>query len=325
MDKCNCYHSTTAYQQKIQPWAEKISATQMENIKKNFASKKPMNDEPFMLKKEASSDTAPVEPVKREPIVITKIKVVPYYTGYARIDNAITDALCGKSLELKDNVYDIMWNDLLPTNVHGLSETDRKALISLGVQKAEYLADQFMNDKEKDSFMEAIRSVARIGMEGKRIGTCDMEYDVKHVIGLDGNNHVRENDMELHLFAMEKKDPEAYKKYQSLRNSSKNGVLDAALFAVRWAMKNQNVITAFKPEYDKAKDEKYEKLQKVKLDDTFSKADTSSKERFLASIAEILKKNPTLQSSFFLNRISQMAQTSGDYLIGRQMILSGKV
>ena len=35
MDKCNCYHSTTVYQQKIQPWAEKISAAQMENIKKN--------------------------------------------------------------------------------------------------------------------------------------------------------------------------------------------------------------------------------------------------------------------------------------------------
>ena len=42
-----------------------------------------------------------------------------------------------------------MWNDLLPNNVHGLDEAGRTALISLGVQKAEYLAEQFMDDKKK--------------------------------------------------------------------------------------------------------------------------------------------------------------------------------
>ena len=324
MNKCNCYHSTTVYQQKIQPWAEKISAAQMENIKKNFASTKPMNDEPFALKEDASSGAAPSAPVKREPVIMALNNVTPYYTGYARIDNAITDALYGKSQELKDNVYNIMWNDLLPNNVHGLDEAGRTALISLGVQKAEYLAEQFMDDKEKDSFMEAIRSVARIGMEGKRVGTCDMEYAVKHVIGLDGNNHVQEENMGAYLFAMEREAPETYKEYESLRKSSKNGEVDAAFFALRWAMKNLNLIAANRPEYDKLKDEQYEKLQKVKLDDTFSKADTSSKERFLASLTEILKQNHALQTGFFFGRISQMSNTLGDYLIGRQIVLSGR-
>lgn len=325
MNICNCHHSTTAYQQKIQPWTEKVSAAQMENIKKNFASAKPMNDVPLALKEDTSSNTAPVEQVTREPLIMRLHDVQPYYTGYARIDNAITDALYGKSQELKDNVYSIMWNDLLPSNVHGLDEADRTALISLGVQKAEYLADQFMDDKTKSSFMEAIRSVARIGMEGKRVGTCDMKYNVKHAIGLDGNGHVLENNMDTYLFTMERKAPDAYKEYQSLRKSSKNGETDAAFFALKWAMKNLNLISADRTEYNKKKDEQYENLQKVKLDNTFSKADTSSKERFLASLAEILKQNSALQSGFFLKQISQMAGTSGDYLIGRQLILSGKV
>lgn len=262
MNICNCYHSTTAYQQAIQPWTEKLSNAQMENIKKNFASTKPMNDVPLALDKEASSNTTPVEHVTRESLITKLHDVTPYYTGYARIDNAITDALHGKSQELKDNVYSIMWNDLLPSNVHGLDEADRKALISLGVQKAEYLADQFMDDKTKSSFMEAIRSVARIGMEGKRVNTCDMEYNVKHTIGLDGNGHVLEDNMEADLFTMEKKDPDAYKEYQRLRNSSKNGVLDAALFAVRWSIKNLDLISAGRSEYNKRKDEQYENLQK---------------------------------------------------------------
>lgn len=324
MDKCNCYHSTTVYQQKIQPWAEKISAAQMENIRKNFASTKPMNDEPLVLKREASSGAAPADQVKREPIIMTINNVHPYYTGHARIDNAITDALYGKSQELKDNVYSIMWNDLLPSNVHGLDEADRTALISLGVQKAEYLADQFMDDKTKDSFMEAIRSVARIGMEGKRVNTCDMEYNVDHTVCLDGNGHVHEDNMDVYLFAMEREEPETYKTYQSLRKSSKNGEVDAAFFALRWAMKNLNLIAANRPDYEKLKNKQYENLQKVKLDDTFSKADTSSKERFLASLAEILKQNHTLQTGFFFNRISEMSRTLGDYLIGRQMVLSGR-
>lgn len=38
----------------ITPWAEKISSAQMENIKKNFASVKPMNEKPIEILKDAS-------------------------------------------------------------------------------------------------------------------------------------------------------------------------------------------------------------------------------------------------------------------------------
>ncbi len=322
MDKCTCYNSTPF--QKIQPWTEKISAAQMENIEKNFSSAKPMNDEPLAIKKDASVQTAAPAPVERKGVISVINHVKPFYTGYARIDNAITDALYGKSQELKDNVYDIMWNDLLRHNVHGLEEKDRTALISLGVQKAEYLSDQFMDDKTKASFMEAIRSVARIGMEGKRVSACEMEYNVKYAVCLDGNNHVHDDNMEEYLFAMEREAPDTYKTYQELRKSSKNGEVDAAFFALHWAMKNLDLIASNRPGYQRHKDEQYEKLQKVKLADTFSGADTSSKEKFLSSIVEKLKMNQNLQQSFFMEQIMRMSKTSSTYLLERQMVLTGK-
>ena len=46
---------------------------------------------------------------------------------------------------MKDGVYDIIRRDFLPNNVHGVEEADRLARISLGVEKAAYLADQFMD------------------------------------------------------------------------------------------------------------------------------------------------------------------------------------
>ena len=318
MSQCTCFHSTGF--QPITPWKDKISSAQMEQIKKNFASVKPMKEEPLALPKEASSAT----PARRSPVVIERGPVTPFHTGYARIDNVITDALRGKSQELKDSVYDIIWNDFLPNHVHGVEEKDRLARISLGIEKAEYLAGQFMDEKTKGSFMEAMRSIARIGMEGKRVGSCDMEYQVKHAICLDGNGYVREDSMGVVNYAMEKYDSRSYAAYQKLLDSSGKDTEESAMFAMRWMLKNIDLVAAGRPGYQKYQDKQYEKLYQVKLDRTFSGADTSSKEKFLASIKEKLMANRELQLDFFMDQIAQMTTGPGGYLVGRRMVLSGR-
>ena len=289
----------------------------MEQIRKNFASANPMNEEPLALPKGTSAEA----PVKRSSVVVEFGPVRPYYTGYARIDNAITDALRGRSQELKDSVYDIIWNDFLPNDVHGVEETDRLARISLGVEKAEYLSSQFMDEKTKGSFMTAMRS---IGMEGKRIGSCEMEYQVKHAVGLDGNGYVHEDGRGEVSFAMEKYDPEAYAKYQRLKDSSGKDTGESAMFSMEWMLKNIDLVAAARPAYQKYQDKQYEKLYQVKLDRTFSGADTSSKENFLLSIKEKLMASRELQLDFFMNQIAQMTKGPGGYLVSRRMVLSGR-
>ncbi len=237
LNTCTCYHSTGA--QAIRPLMEQISSAQMERIRKNFPSAKPMNEEVLVISGNESEDTwnagvngnndvnintnanTPEDAVRKPiPAVINLGNVAAYHTGYARIDNAITDALRGKSQELKDSVYDIIRSDFLPNNVHGIEEADRLALISLGVEKAEYLAGQFMDEKTGASFMEAMRSIAAIGMEGTRVGSCEMKYNVKHAIAIDGNGSVHDDDMDEFLYSMERESPEDYAEYNRIRSSS---------------------------------------------------------------------------------------------------------
>lgn len=318
MKTCTCYHSTGC--QPIRPLKEQISAEQMERIRKAFPSVKPTNEEPLATRTDAV-EQAPAEP---KHAVISRGPVTPFHTGYARIDNAITDALRGKSQELKDGVYDIIRNDLLPHNVHGLEEEDRLALIGLGVEKAEYLADQYMDGAAKSSFMEAIRSIARIGTQGTRVGSCEMEYNVKHSMAIDGNGYIHEDISGEVLYSMQREDPKAYETYQALEKSSGNGKHDAAIFSMKWFLANISALVRNRPGYEKQQDEKYKKLQTVKLDQTFAGADTSGKEQFLASLTEKLLANKNLQVSFFLDRIAKMSNVSGSYLLARQMVLYAK-
>lgn len=318
MSQCTCFHGI-GYQP-ITPWMDKISSAQMEQIRKNFPSVKPMNDTPLALPK----DTSVAAPSKPSPVVIEYGPVRPVHTGYARIDNAITDALRGKSQELKDSVYDIIRSDFLPNNVHGVEETDRLARISLGVEKAEYLANQFMDERSRGSFMDAMRSIAKIGMEGKRVGSCKMEYQVKHAIGLDGNGYVHEDSRGEVRYAMEMYDTESYAEYQKMLNASGEDTGESAMFLMRWMLKNIDLVVAGRPGYQKYQDEQYEKLYQVKLDCTFSGTDKSSKDSFLSSIKEKLNANRNLQIDMFMEQISQMAKAPGGYLLGRRMVLTGR-
>ena len=234
-----------------------------------------MNDTPLALPK----DTSVAAPSKPSPVVIEYGPVRPVHTGYARIDNAITDALRGKSQELKDS---------------------------------------------RGSFMDAMRSIAKIGMEGKRVGSCKMEYQVKHAIGLDGNGYVHEDSRGEVRYAMEMYDTESYAEYQKMLNASGEDTGESAMFLMRWMLKNIDLVVAGRPGYQKYQDEQYEKLYQVKLDRTFSGTDKSSKDSFLSSIKEKLNANRNLQIDMFMEQISQMAKAPGGYLLGRRMVLTGR-
>ena len=132
-----------------------------------------------------------------------------------------------------------------------MEEADRLARISLGIEKAEYLAGQFM---------DAMRSIARIGMEGKRVGSCKMEYQVKHAIGLDGNGYVHEDSRGEVRYAMEMYDTESYAEYQKMLNASGEDTTESALFSLKWAIGNLDLVAAGRPGYQKYQDEQYEKL-----------------------------------------------------------------
>lgn len=316
MNGCTCEHPVCAAP--VTPWAEQVSSAQMENIKKNFASVKPQNETPLAILAVAPPVSVNASQTPKA-VVAEALHVVPFYTGYARIDNPITDALRGKSKELKLDVYDIICNDFLPNNVHGLEEQDRLALIGLGVEKAQYLADHFLDEKTKASFMEAMRSIARIGTQGKRVG-CDMEYNVKHIILFYGYDHVRDDIRDETLFSMKKESPEAYATYKKLEKPWGSDNTKASSFLFQWRWDNYSLILKNMEAYNKHQKEQYKKLQEVKLDTTFAGADTSDKKSFLASVTEKLMANQNLQTDFFMERIKKMADVPDEFFFGKWLI-----
>ncbi len=168
-----------------------------------------------------------------------------------------------------------------------MEEADRLARISLGIEKAEYLAGQFM---------DAMRSIARIGMEGKRVGSCKMEYQVKNAICVDGDGYVHEDGRGEYLYAMEKYSPETYAEYQKLLNASGDDTTESALFTLNWEIKNLDLVAAGRPGYREYQDKEYEKLMA----------------------------NRELQINLFRDQLTQMAKAPGGYLVARRMILSGR-
>lgn len=317
--RCTCAYSWGA--QAIRPWAGQISQAQQERIKKSFPSAKPINGGGLALPPgTAASAGASAE---REPAVIDLGAVAEYYTGYARIDNAVIDALKGRSQEVKDGVYDIIRHDLVPHNVHGLKEEDRLAQISLGVEKARYIAEQFMDERTRVSFMDAIRSIAKIGAAGERRG-CEMEYPVKRAICFNGNGYVMEDPSDEFLFAMERLSPKDYETYKKMSEAGGESATEASFFALRWAMAHMDAVAGNRKAYGRHKDEQYGRLEQLKLDQTFSGVDVSGKEGFLASVRERLQANQKLQADYFLEQIQKMAEAPGGYLTARRWTLNAR-
>ena len=181
---------------------------------------------------------------------------------------------------------------------------------------------QFVDQETGHSFMEAMEAIARIGTKGTRVGTCEMEYNVKHAICLDGNGYVHDGiNLEETLFAMEKHAPKDYNTYKEIRKSSEDGNVKAALFALRWTLDNLSLLAPIRDAFNRHRNEQYEQLKKVKLNDTFSGIDISNKEQFLISAAEKLKSSQILQQNYFLQQLANMARVSGNYLSGRQTVL----
>ena len=177
-----------------------------------------------------------------------------------------------------------------------MEEADRLARISLGIEKAEYLAGQFMDAGTRASFMDAMRSIARIGTEGKRVGSCKMEYQVENAVCVDGNGYVHEDGRGEYLYAMEKYSPETYAEYQKLLNASGDDTTESALFTLNWEIKNLDLVAAGRPGYREYQDKEYEKLMA----------------------------NRELQINLFRDQLTQMAKAPGGYLVARRMILSGR-
>lgn len=73
----------------------------------------------------------------------------------------------------------IIRNYLLPPNVSGMTEEQRKDAIALGLEEARYLAENYLDETHAQDYMSAMETIARFGINGKVSEDGSIAYHIK--------------------------------------------------------------------------------------------------------------------------------------------------
>ena len=231
---------------------------------------------------------------------------LPAYSGMYDVDKTISSSLENCSKEEQEFVYDIIRQNFLIGNGNSMSEAERQANISLGMKKAEYAANNFIPENSKNSFLNAMESIAKLASAGKMNANGNMDYGVKkgNYLG-HGSNLVYTTDG---LDMMRTMDASAYKEYQKISRESSNSdrQLNTLKYLTNWyanaVTKNPHMVD----EYEAKSDEYIEKnVKNQKLDTTFKDLKTESRSAFIESLIAFQKKNPNFLTNIINTELSR--------------------
>ncbi len=203
-----------------------------------------------------------------------------------QLNDKLVNSLSGLGENIIDAAYSII-NDNLLTHDGAISEEERMELISLGLEKAKYLAEHYMEKEKADEFMSAMNTIAKIGTSGTVNENGILQYDVPRgpLVGAP-DDYVNEFDI------MKKADRSAWNKYSSMMNEAiqtneKEKMLSAMKYALDWSKKmhrtNSNI---FEEEIKNYSDWK-KHIGDTELPDFYERVNRTSKENFSVSVYEL--------------------------------------
>lgn len=108
-----------------------------------------------------------------------KMNHLPEYSGMFEADKTIATAIENCSKEEQAFVYDIIRQNFLVSSSSSMTEEERQANISLGMKKAEYAAEHFVLREQKEAFLDAMESVAKLAGAVKANENGTMDYGIK--------------------------------------------------------------------------------------------------------------------------------------------------
>ena len=206
------------------------------------------------------------------------------------IPNIKTNDMLEKSLKgaddtIIDAAYAIIGNNFLPHNIGDLTEEERQELISVGLEEAKLLADR-LDDEKAESFMEAMRTIAKYGMNGKTDKDGNVTYDIRRGAPVGApDDYMSTGEL------MKKISPDQYSIYSSMRNEAiekgdRELYLKAVKYAIDWELKSYNASP--KP-FEDAKKELVEwkkNIDETQLNENYENVDRTNWRAFMDSILE---------------------------------------
>ena len=222
-----------------------------------------------------------------------RVDYLPKYSGIYSADKTIATAVENCSKEEQAFVYDTIRQNFLVENTCGMTEVERQANISLGMKKAEYAAQNFISDDNKEIFLEAMETVAMLAAAGKVGKDGIVEYGIKrdNYLGY-GSNLVYTTDA---LDVMKTMDGDAYVEYKRISQDSSNQdrALDALKYLTNWyndaVTKNPHLLDKYQEKTDEYMNEV---VKKQKLDTTFESINIESIGKFIESLRQFQVQNP---------------------------------
>ncbi len=127
------------------------------------------------------------------------------------IPNIQTNAKLYGSLEQADETVvsaanGIIKNYLMPSNVTGVSETQRRERVAFGLEEARYLAENYLDEEHGREFISAMETIAKYGLNGKVAEDGKVTYHIEKgpLVGMSGdyadqNDIIKEKAPELYL------------------------------------------------------------------------------------------------------------------------------
>lgn len=200
-------------------------------------------------------------------------------------NDKLYNSLAGADEEVVRAANGIVRNYLMPGNVSGMSEDERKSMIAFGMEEAKYLAENHLDEKQAGEFLSAMETIAKYGMNGSVAGDGTVTYHIEK--GLNSAGQV--DDMDI----LKEKAPDLYREINELNQSiinHKGGEKYGAKF-LELHKRAANVLNAINEKGEtnsEAAVKEYrkweEETEKTKLPDIFKDTKYTSMQTFFESL-----------------------------------------
>lgn len=233
---------------------------------------------------------ADIVPLEREALDL------PEYCGIYKTDKAIASAVENCSKEERIFVYKTIRLNFLNEDTASLTEEERQANIALGMKKAEYAAENFIPEKEKQKFLNAMGTIAKIASAGTADRNGKMNYGITKSTYLGHGSNLVETTNTLDV--MKNMDSAAYNEYLRIgeESSDEDRDMNQTKFLTKWYIDSVKKKPGIMKEYEKINARYLEKVKNKELSHHFDNIDVSDKGTFLAGLRDFMSKNQKFMS-----------------------------
>lgn len=215
----------------------------------------------------------------------------------ADIDNTLSRALAEQPEQVSQAVYRIIDENFM--NSSALSGEQRQVSLALGLSQAAYLAEHYIDDDQKQPFLDTMKQIAAIS----QTRTTDEKGNISYYEPPSRIPGTSEYKVDWDA-VMKEKEPERYEKYrETMESGDVVKGLEEFIGFVRFAAIQH---AEWGREYQSNVEKQFNELKSTEIDNPFAEIDLSTESAFLSNALDVLKdafNEQTLQYS--VKRIEQ--------------------